>query len=223
MSRFLAVVTAPFRLLWWLTRVLVVVLRRCAYRTVRPTLFAVIGVNRRVSRSTPVDYDTRVLFWRGHLGCFRKAHRQRSETTIRSAYDEMRSAFVAVEAKAVGAIQLAAIVGAGIVFMLRDAKSLAWYMLALVALSGIYLVTAVISASVILHPRARPHVHVRRAIESAAGVDHMAATVEASAVLRTKATNLLTASYVDLTRSAAALLLGIAFDVGRARGVPGLS
>lgn len=179
-----------------------------------PTLALAVAASATQAKHLKKERNQRPSFagrsaeWAKLLSTFDEARRSAVHQTIRDAYAEALASEANIEAKAVGGVQLAALIGVGTIFLIGATELNGWP-LAFVYSSVIYLTLGAGAAGWMLQPRLHYLAGLTEALEDQAGVPAMAASIEYNETTRRNAVNFVDACYKDLARSTVCLVVAV--------------
>lgn len=177
-----------------------------AFRLVRPTLLSAEKKNRQMMELSPGDLRARADEWAALLSEQGAADVVQYVATVPVAYGAAISRLTAIEAKAVGVVQMASVSAVGAFFAIERAGTAR----ALGIIGLVYLTSSVVAAGRCLYPRARGAVQagtMRR--RRTPGLTEMAVAAEWADSSSPALTNWVTSSLLDLGRAGALVVVAL--------------
>ena len=132
---------------------------RKVYRIIMPTLFRALWANKKIAKVPRLDTDQEVSDWQAKLRNCTYEEREYAVNTLFSLFESDQNRIRGVESKARGVMQTAGLVLAGdavaLNLALREETSRSALVIWLVAVSGVYLLTALVASLYVEKPGRR--------------------------------------------------------------------
>ena len=206
-----------------LIRERVVPLVKLIYSVVRPTLFRVYRVNKKISNIPKSDIDQELPGWQVTLRTVNYTERELAVNTLYSLFESDQNRIRSVESKARGVMQTAALVLAGDAVALNlalreEISSLVWWIISPVLVSVFYLFTALWASLSVEKPGELHVLDPDDVLPAELAVSKLATSIELNRRGSIARTNLTESAIFDVARALffafMALLVAVLYRIG---------
>lgn len=200
----------------------VVPLVKLIYSVIRPTLFRVYRVNKKISIPKP-DSDQELPDWQGTLRNVNYTERELAVNTLFALFESDQNRIRSVESKARGVMQTAALVLAGDAVALNlaireEISALVWWVISPVLVSVLYLFTALWASLSVEKPGELHVLDPDDVIPAELAVSKLATSIELNRRGSIARTNLTESAIFDVARAFffafMALLVAVLYRIG---------